>query len=43
MTGQDTEALPSAVADALSAVSADRLVTLLSELVRVPSVTGSAA
>jgi len=43
MTGQATEPFPSAVADALSAVSADRLVTLLSELVRVPSVTGSAA
>jgi acetylornithine deacetylase len=35
--------LPPSVADALDAVSPERLVGLLQELVRVPSVTGSAA
>lgn len=36
-------ALPTAVTDAAHAVTADRLVTLLQELIAVPSVTGTAA
>ena len=37
------EDLPSPVADALAAVDEHRLVTLLQELVAIPSTTGSAA
>ncbi len=40
---QRAAALPRAVADALSSVTADRLVALVQDLVRIPSVTGSAA
>jgi len=39
---QDT-ALPSSVADAMNAVQPERLVSLLQELLRIPSVTGSPA